>query len=247
MFFGHSATSEQHGKHGILQGHLFLSVVGHVKTKNLRTLLQQHGIPFEPQSKLSSLRKALKNYAKTLLRGKQADRVSVDRNPLGAQRLHEARNLWPQPVPSELKNKIANMFCEQTSSNALHRSTCACCAEAVLSSALTLVSSTDVNLEPLLKDADPTNPDNSHGNPDQYWLDSTGIVEHSVDSFRLQLCQPCMADLKHGSIPRLSLANDTYLGDVPNVLRDLTPIEESMISLCRAKCWIVQLNRIWCG
>lgn len=161
--------------------------------------------------------------------------------------LHEARNLWPQPVPSELKNKIANMFCEQTSSNALHRSTCACCAEAVLSSALTLVSSTDVNLEPLLKDADPTNPDNSHGNPDQYWLDSTGIVEHSVDSFRLQLCQPCMADLKHGSIPRLSLANDTYLGDVPNVLRDLTPIEESMISLCRAKCWIVQLNRIWCG
>jgi hypothetical protein len=29
---------------------------------------------------------------------------------------------------------------------------------------------------------------------------------------------------------------------MPAELKDLTPIEESMIALCRAKCWIVQLS-----
>jgi len=38
------------------------------------------------------------------------------------------------------------------------------------------------------------------------------------------------------------MANRLLLGDVPDVLKDLTMIEESMISLCRAKCTIIHLK-----
>ena len=34
----------------------------------------------------------------------------------------------------------------------------------------------------------------------------------------------------------------TYIGSVPSELLNLTPIEEAMISRCRAKCWIIQLK-----
>ncbi|KAJ7855232.1 hypothetical protein B0H13DRAFT_1507164, partial [Mycena leptocephala] len=56
------------------------------------------------------------------------------------------------------------------------------------------------------------------------------------------VCRRCRSDLKSGRVPPLSLANRNYLGPVPQALRDLTVVEEAMISLCRAKCWIIQLR-----
>ncbi|KAJ7936270.1 hypothetical protein B0H13DRAFT_1547406, partial [Mycena leptocephala] len=58
----------------------------------------------------------------------------------------------------------------------------------------------------------------------------------------LSLCTTCHSSLKNNKIPPLSLANKTFLGPVPNELKDLTVIEEAMIARCRSKCWIVQLK-----
>jgi hypothetical protein len=60
----------------------------------------------------------------------------------------------------------------------------------------------------------------------------------------LQLCLPCSQSLKKNKMPLFALANQMFLGAVPDVLKDLTPIEESMIALCQVKCWIVQLKKI---
>ena len=38
------------------------------------------------------------------------------------------------------------------------------------------------------------------------------------------------------------MANYLYFGDVPDVLRDLSVVEENMIALCRARCILVQLR-----
>ncbi|KAF8225646.1 hypothetical protein L208DRAFT_1504789 [Tricholoma matsutake] len=43
-------------------------------------------------------------------------------------------------------------------------------------------------------------------------------------------------------MPALSLANRTFLGPVLKELEGLTSIEESMIALCQAKSWIIQLS-----
>ncbi|KAJ7760232.1 hypothetical protein DFH07DRAFT_718166, partial [Mycena maculata] len=40
----------------------------------------------------------------------------------------------------------------------------------------------------------------------------------------------------------LSLANRTFLGPVPDELKNLTVIKEAMIARCRSKCWVIQLK-----
>ncbi|KAJ7832277.1 hypothetical protein B0H13DRAFT_1654290 [Mycena leptocephala] len=74
------------------------------------------------------------------------------------------------------------------------------------------------------------------------------IEPHSIESDPdsaepvIAVCRRCCTDLKANKVPPLSTANNNYLGPVPPELKDLTIVEEAMISLCRAKCWIVQLR-----
>ncbi|KAF8227481.1 hypothetical protein L208DRAFT_1174218, partial [Tricholoma matsutake] len=60
--------------------------------------------------------------------------------------------------------------------------------------------------------------------------------------YELNLCLSCWNSVKNHKLPALALANHMALGVVPSELQDLTFIEESMIALCHAKCWIVQLS-----
>ena len=57
----------------------------------------------------------------------------------------------------------------------------------------------------------------------------------------LSLCKICHSYLKKKKIPVLSLANRTFIGSVPNELKNLTVIE-AMIARCRSKCWVIQLK-----
>ncbi|KAJ6549448.1 hypothetical protein DFH09DRAFT_1320193 [Mycena vulgaris] len=56
------------------------------------------------------------------------------------------------------------------------------------------------------------------------------------------VCRPCKRDISAKRVPALSVANRNYLGPVPAELKNLTLVEEAMIALCRAKCWIIQLR-----
>ncbi|KAJ7865103.1 hypothetical protein B0H13DRAFT_2353165 [Mycena leptocephala] len=69
-------------------------------------------------------------------------------------------------------------------------------------------------------------------------------LEGDTDSLApvLVVCRDCHRDLKANKVPPLSTTNHNYLGPVPPELKDLTVVEEAMISLCRAKCWIIQLR-----
>ncbi|KAK0493774.1 hypothetical protein EDD18DRAFT_1078090 [Armillaria luteobubalina] len=58
----------------------------------------------------------------------------------------------------------------------------------------------------------------------------------------INMCKDCFRVLSKGSIPWLGLCNGLFLGDIPPELQDLTIIEESMIALCRAKCYVIQLK-----
>jgi hypothetical protein len=73
-------------------------------------------------------------------------------------------------------------------------------------------------------------------------VDPSGVRQSDDGEFQLSLCGVCHKKLRKGKRPALSLANRTFLGDVPDELKDLTVVEEAMIARCRAKCWIVQLK-----
>lgn len=76
------------------------------------------------------------------------------------------------------------------------------------------------------------------------WIEPSGIVDNSgmAEDPRLHLRRLCLLSLCSGRLPKFALANDMYLGDVPDELLSLGPVEESMIAFCRAKCWILQLQ-----
>ena len=75
-------------------------------------------------------------------------------------------------------------------------------------------------------------------------VDPSGVRSMPFDeyAYELNLCDSCLSTLHRQKTPALALANHTFLGQMPPELKDLTPIEESMIALCHAKCWIVQLS-----
>ena len=58
----------------------------------------------------------------------------------------------------------------------------------------------------------------------------------------IDLCMSCWVNLHKKRMPSLALANKMSIGSVSPELCDLTFIEESMITLCYAKCTVVHLK-----
>ncbi|KAJ6537511.1 hypothetical protein DFH09DRAFT_1090868 [Mycena vulgaris] len=63
-----------------------------------------------------------------------------------------------------------------------------------------------------------------------------------TNALALVCCPECRSALKGNRVPPRAVANYNYLGPVPPELAGLTVVEEAMIALCRAKCWIIQLR-----
>ncbi|KAJ3803610.1 hypothetical protein EV368DRAFT_53697 [Lentinula lateritia] len=61
-------------------------------------------------------------------------------------------------------------------------------------------------------------------------LDSNGVKKSNNGSYMLNLCQPCHSALKNGKTPALSSANHLFVGAVPEELKDLSVVEEAIIS-----------------
>ncbi|KAF8997209.1 hypothetical protein BDQ17DRAFT_1179047, partial [Cyathus striatus] len=72
-------------------------------------------------------------------------------------------------------------------------------------------------------------------------LDPKGI-KTEINKTYLKLCKECYQKAKQNKLPPLALANHNYLGPVPERLKDLTVVEESMISCCCAHACIIQLH-----
>ncbi|KAJ7934430.1 hypothetical protein B0H13DRAFT_2305858 [Mycena leptocephala] len=105
-------------------------------------------------------------------------------------------------------------------------------------------SSPDSRTEPWLDSRYPEPPMPMQNSPYASLLIEPHSIESDPDSAEpgIAVCRRCCRDLKANKVPPLSTANNNYLGPVPLELKDLTIVEEAMISLCRAKCWIVQLR-----
>ncbi|KAF9034899.1 hypothetical protein BJ165DRAFT_1306808, partial [Panaeolus papilionaceus] len=70
--------------------------------------------------------------------------------------------------------------------------------------------------------------------------DSIHVLEDGRTT--LQLCNECVSAVKLDTVPALSIANHNFVGDVPDVLTDLTIVEEAMIARCRSKTTVIQLT-----
>jgi len=70
-------------------------------------------------------------------------------------------------------------------------------------------------------------------------IDLKGVIEEDGEPESFVLCELCSASLSAGRMPALAITNRLFLGDVPDELKDLMTVEESMMGLCRACAVIV--------
>jgi len=225
-------------------------VLRRVKLRPIRRILDLRNISYSHADGLSKLRKQLKTFITGLKRGqKNAEKVAA-RYALDAEceaNKEKIAKSWPQLVNTNLKEK---MFHEQTSKASLSTFTCALCAESTLCTNChaVLASGVDLNLlkfrqDPHLNSSLNTLPlPYQHGPLQDVLLEPAGVTVDENGNVQLLLCSQCHSALKPDKIPPLSLANGTFLGPIPDELKDLTVIEEAMIARCWAKCWIVQLK-----
>ena len=156
---------------------------------------------------------------------------------------------WPQIVPHNLKNKVVKMFQKLTSKEALASFTYASCAEECLNHEQQVVELDDLDLDLLQRpdfrigDGDFVDTkwlDTRCDLPDFWFADDPALNGILMDPLGLdtsehgekiaKLCHTCFLSLKCHKTPPMALANHTFLGEVPDELKELTVIEEAMIA-----------------
>jgi hypothetical protein len=141
------------------------------------------------------------------------------------------------------------LFHLETSKEALANFTCAACAESCLKKDCQDVVAHSINLSLLKCPSDyfdveciPPSLPYISGPLKDLLVDPRGVMLTTVGDYILSLYPVCVSALTKNKVPPMALANHTFLGNMPDKLKDLTPVEESMIARCHAKCWIVQLK-----
>lgn len=238
-----------------LQIHLLELGSKSMSRNSLRRLLHMYNVEFSITDKVSRLRRLVKTYITKLRKGKRVINRSEAREQRHVEEksqhdsiLADIQAKWPQLVSPQLKTQILDMFMEETCSQTLLTFTCASCSAEYPKSKQRSVSPHAIDLSLLSKPSDypsclslPTLPSTLMKNSNLL-LDPAGMFEDKDQNIMLMLCPECHGALRKGKVPALSLANKTYLGPIPDELRDLTVIEEAMIAQSRAKCWVIQLR-----
>ncbi|KAJ7018413.1 hypothetical protein C8F04DRAFT_1199008 [Mycena alexandri] len=202
----------------------------------LRRLLKLHDVPFVDSDKTKKLRRRLKSYLTRLRSSKQFEAQFTSSGIARAAHATESARLraqWLQLIPDHLKKKPLRNFNYKISRDNLATFVCGSCTEEY-------PAKSRKRADRFINIHAPEQPDD----------DDNMSVDSDVES-RSRALPPDDFDLNAStldsnrnspvpsSVPPLSGVNKNYLGPVPPELQNLTVVEEAMIALCRAKCWIV--------
>ena len=235
--------------------HLQIAVLRRVtefaSRKQLCSVLDLHEVDYYADDTIRKLRDRLRKYVRVIERGKQRE-VEAEYDAIERlQKLDDIRKSWPKLVPPMLKEKIIKDFRLATSSAALSSFTCVCCAQDTPIGERVRKVHSQVDLELLEGPTNHWNDPSFRPPPTPFdsgplknkLLDKHGVI-NNVSDFTLELCTACSRSLSRHTLPKFALANRLYVGPVPEELKDLTMVEESMIARARAKSWIVKLQEL---
>ena len=222
--------------------------------KALRRVLKSRGIAFDNNENVGELRRHLRSHVTRLRKGKQPEWSRNQRTELESKHdrcLNEIRDEWPQSAPMNLKEDCVRNFRTATSSDGLRQFTCACCAESVNLSDRKVRRLGEIDLDLMRDRTDrvfdksciPPEPPFTMGPLANLMINPDGVTPESAETeISLQLCVRCDSSLQKGKLPRLAIANLNVLGSVPPEMKNMTMVEEMLVTRCRAKCCIVKLQ-----
>ena len=210
------------------------------------------GHPY-PNATVSSLQEKLKSYIYNLQRGKlvyQSVVHDLSKNKSQLIDLNRAHKLWPQQAETMLKDNIKLLFEEEIKARTNIQHTCACCSMHYTCQTFSCVPISDLDLGVLETPEDwehVWNDRQCDGALASLLLDKSGVFVNANESCELTLCNNCHCALQKPHMPKFALANYLSPGTIPDILRDLTPVEESMVTLCCGRCIMVQLKTMHGG
>ncbi|KZS86368.1 hypothetical protein SISNIDRAFT_421010, partial [Sistotremastrum niveocremeum HHB9708] len=146
----------------------------------------------------------------------------------------------PGPLDESQRERIINDFCMQFETCAIEEAGCACCGVLNLISTMTLLIDHHSSLfRPLYQ--------GNRGVTRQERKSSTESIKvirgPVLDKSCSHLCIECYELLARGKIPRRSLANGNWIGVVPDCLKQLTFVEQLLISRIRRNRCIVKVKK----
>lgn len=222
--------------------------------KAMQRVLKSKGIQFSADNNIGELRQYLHSYITRLHKGKQAEwsqNQCLELESEHNRHLNEIHNEWPQPASMDLKEDCFHNFCTATSSTSLCEFMCACCAESTNLSERKIQQLEGINLDLMRdcmhhifnKNCTPLQPPFTEGLLANLMIDPAGVVHREAkNDISLQLCSWCNSALKRGKLPRLAVTNLNVLGSIPPEMKNMTMVEEMLITCCWAKCCIVKLQ-----
>ena len=133
----------------------------------------------------------------------------------------------PSPPSKELKHSIISGFCNEMHPKNFEEQGCAVCGKLTLLKDLTNRDNLDVPWNILCVEGITRKERFKRDDPIEEL--SGPILAPGCDS----VCSACIISLKKRKVPKMALANGLWIGEVPNILQDLTFAEQILISRIR--------------
>jgi hypothetical protein len=133
----------------------------------------------------------------------------------------------PEPPGKELCEQIITDFCQEFDAGNIVERGCAVCGQLTSSSQLSKLSAVSNHLE-LLEMSGVASKERKSIHDSR--ADITGPILASGCN---EICHSCRRSLREGKVPRMALARNLWIGDIPSELKALTFIEKLMVSRVR--------------
>jgi hypothetical protein len=174
-------------------------------------------------------------FSKELTPGKLTARRVAKHRKKGPQKPLETPEFPPPPADSNLAHTILSNICSKMNPLNLEEAGCAVCGELKPVSTLSrlkgiknLLSVIEVPGVTRIERKTAACPMKEYPGP---------VLDHSCS----QVCDSCRRDIRNGKVPRLALANNLWIGKVPEVLKNLRYVEKILVARVRHTCAYVKV------
>ena len=210
----------------------------------LKTILSSLNLSFSAQDGYDELSGLLKTHLFSLHRGASVFQTISEHMARFSQpeSIARAHSMWPECARDDVLHEIRSSF-EQCLIDSFPgpRTVCSSCGVSVADSQSVSVPEDELDLSVLVVPPDWVDGGIWPGSETDLLLVEEGVTRSDM-SETYRFCVPCDASIQWGLLPKFSLANHLFLGQVPDELQGLTVVEENMIALTRLKCMILQLK-----
>ena len=201
---------------------------------------------FEPYNTSTNTerQKVYRNAHKTALAAHDKVRNKTEERKI-LQRKTKRKGYWasqkivfpPLPLSSELSYTIASDFCDDTSPAKFVESGCAVCAKLTPLAEMQELSITDgLNLSVLEKDGVTRKECLKSSDPH-------GELKGPILADNCQhICNTCLKSVSKNQVPLFALANGLWLGNIPEVLQNLSYAEQLLIARVRHNRCIIRVS-----